>query len=186
MQISHLLPSESRRLSLASSADAEVPFIRYDDDLTLYVGEKVTIPISIASKPLLVLRGRRRGTLQGSIVLEKTGSRLFKFWHMQPIKHALTKENIEKMQALMHKRGYKTSDDWKKELLFSVQLVKRSKMEEEVEWVDDLGDVVAIEKDGLLIVREGVEMNKRDLIVSCWACKTFVLTKPAEGAEHAE
>ncbi len=186
MQISHLLPSESRRLSLASPADEDAPFIRYDDDLTLYTGEKVTIPFSIGSKPLLVLRGRRRGTVQGSIVLEKAGSRVFKFWHMQPIKHALTKENIERIQALMQKRGYKSSDDWKKELLFSVQLVKRSKTVEEVEWTDDLGAVVAIERDGLIIVGEELNMDKKDLIVSCWACKTFVMAKPAAGGSAAE
>ncbi|KAF4470896.1 hypothetical protein FALBO_2191 [Fusarium albosuccineum] len=175
LQISHLLPSEARRLSEAASKGENEPFIRYDDDLTVYAGEKINVPFSLGQKPLLVIRGQKRGTIQGSIIMEKSG-RSYKFWHMIPIRHALTQAENERMQALMHKRGYRDSDDWKKKLLLAVQ--EGTKGSGELEWVDELEAVVATEKDGELKVADKMETEKKDLVVSCWACKNFVLDKP--------
>ncbi|CCT64993.1 uncharacterized protein FFB20_13224 [Fusarium fujikuroi] len=171
IQICRLLPSEVRRLSEASGNDA---FIRYDDDLTLYSGEKMNIPFSFAAglgpTPLIVIRGQKRGTIQGSIVMEKSG-RSCKFQHMIPIKRALTKVEEDKMQALMHKRGYRDSDDWKKKLLLTVQ-ENSAKL---VEWADEYGTIVAVEKDDKLEFSGEILTEKKDLVVACWACKGFVL-----------
>ncbi|KAJ3549461.1 hypothetical protein NM208_g496 [Fusarium decemcellulare] len=177
LQISHLLPSEARRLSEAASKGENEPFIRYDDDLTVYAGEKINVPFSLGQKPLLVIRGQKRGTIQGSIIMEKSG-RSYKFWHMILIRRALTQAENERMQALMHKRGYRDSDDWKKKLLLTVQ-EGSTKGSGELEWVDELEAVVATEKDGELRVADKMETEKKDLVVSCWACKNFVLDKPA-------
>lgn len=132
LQMCRLLPSEVSRIDAATGNDA---FIRYDDDLTLYSGEKMNIPFSLGvglgPTPLIVIRGQKRGTIQGNIVMEKSG-RSSKFYHMVPIKRALTKTEEDRMQALMHKRGYRDSDDWKKKLLLTVQ--ERPNME--LEWID--------------------------------------------------
>ncbi|CAM1509639.1 Fc.00g033780.m01.CDS01 [Cosmosporella sp. VM-42] len=174
LQISRLLPSESRRLSM-STYDGNEPLIKYDEDLTLYAAEKLTVPLSIGQKPLLCIRGRRRGTLQGTIILEKTlgRSRSYKFWHMTPIRRALTKAEEERLQALMHKRGYRTSDDWKKELLLSV----RGNGPEELQWTDEDDVPVAIERDGQLITKGDVNPDRRDQLIVCWASKNFVQEK---------
>jgi hypothetical protein len=175
LQVSRLLPSETRRVSIAASNAADEPFIRYDDDLTLYAGEKMNVPISLGHKPLLVMRGQKRGTMQGSIVMERSG-RSYKFWHMIPIRHALTQAESDRMQALMHKRGYRDSDDWKKILLLSVQ--ERSSTESEaLKWTDEDEVVVAAEKDGKLDIPDQLGMEKKDLIIACWSCKNFVLDK---------
>lgn len=185
LAISHLLPSEARRLSSAAAATA--PFIKYDDDLTLYTGERLAVPISIGQKPLLCIRGRRRAggalTPPGTIVVEKTlgRSRTYKFWHMTPIRRALTRAEEERMQALMHRRGYRTSDDWRRELLYTVQGSK-----DEMEWTDQRGVVVAREAEGRqLVVAVGaeeapLEASARDLLVACWASRNFVQST-AEG-----
>ncbi|KAH7260678.1 uncharacterized protein BKA55DRAFT_559561 [Fusarium redolens] len=172
LQICRLLPSEVRRLGAATGNDA---FIRYDDDLTLYSGEKMTIPFSFAAglgpTPLIVIRGQKRGTIQGSIVMEKSG-RSCKFYHMIPIKRALTKAEEDRMQALMHKRGYRDSDDWKKKLLLTVQ----ENTGKVAEWTDEYG-TVAVEKDDKLEFSGEIQTEKKDLVVACWACKGFVLDK---------
>lgn len=177
LQVSRLLPSEARRLSVAANNAADEPFIRYDDDLTLYSGEKITIPISIGQKPLLVIRGLKRGTVQGSIIMERSG-KSYNFWHMTPIRRALTKAENERMQALMHRRGYRDSDDWKKTLLLSVQ-ERKTKGSGELEWIDEDKAIVAIEKESKLDVIDQLTVEKRDLIVACWACKNFVLEQAA-------
>ncbi|KAF5577344.1 hypothetical protein FPCIR_12166 [Fusarium pseudocircinatum] len=173
LQICRLLPSEVRRLGEATGNDA---FIRYDDDLTLYSGEKMNIPFSFAAglgpTPLILIRGQKRGTIQGSIVMERSG-RVSKFYHMIPIKRALTKVEEDKMQALMHKRGYRDSDDWKKKLLLTVQ----ENSAKVTEWVDEYGTVVAVERDDKLEFPGEIQTEKRDLVVACWACKGFVLEK---------
>ncbi|KAF4452938.1 hypothetical protein F53441_4313 [Fusarium austroafricanum] len=175
LQICRLLPSEVRRLGEATGNDA---FIRYDDDLTLYSGEKMNIPFSFAAglgpTPMIVIRGQKRGTIQGSIVMEKSG-RTSKFYHMIPIKRALTKAEEDRMQALMHKRGYRDSDDWKKKLLLTVQ----ENAAKEMEWIDEYETVVAAEKEGKLEFSGEIQTEKKDLVVACWACKGFVLDKTA-------
>lgn len=134
----------------------------------------MNIPFSFAAglgpTPLIVIRGQKRGTIQGSIVMEKSG-RSCKFQHMIPIKRALTKVEEDKMQALMHKRGYRDSDDWKKKLLLTVQ----ENSDKLVEWVDEYGTVVAVEKDDKLEFSGEIQTEKKDLVVACWACKGFVL-----------
>nr|RBQ90136.1 hypothetical protein FVER53263_20619 [Fusarium verticillioides] len=64
LHICRLLPSEVRRLGEATGNDV---FIRYDDDLTLYSGDKLNIPFNFASglgpTPLIVIRGQKRGTI---------------------------------------------------------------------------------------------------------------------------
>ncbi|KAF5642025.1 hypothetical protein F52700_3206 [Fusarium sp. NRRL 52700] len=173
LQMCRLLPSEVRRLGEATENDA---FIKYDDDLTLYSGEKMNIPFSFAAglgpTPLIVIRGHKRGTIQGSIVMEKSG-RSYKFYHMIPIKRALTKVEEDKMQALMQRRGYRDSDDWKKKLLLTVQ----ENSAKVVEWVDEYRTAVAVEKDDKLEFSGEIQMEKKDLVVACWACKGFVLEK---------
>ncbi|KAF5562245.1 hypothetical protein FPHYL_5772 [Fusarium phyllophilum] len=172
-QICRLLPSEVRRLSEVTGNDA---FIRYDDDLTLYSGEKMNIPFTFAAglgpTTLIVIRGQKRGTIQGSIVMEKSG-RSCKFYHMIPIKRALTKVEEDKMQALMLKRGYRDSDDWKKKLLLTVQ----ENSTKVTEWIDEYGTVVAVERDDTLEFSGEIQTEKKDLVVACWAFKGFVLEK---------
>ena len=175
LQICRLLPSEVRRLSVAASNSADEPFIRYDDDLTLYAGEKMNVPISLGQKPLLVIRGQKRDTIQGSIIMEKSG-RSYKFWHMIPSRRVLTQAENERMQVLMHKRGYRESDDWKKNLLLSVQ-ERPTRGSEELEWADEQESIVATENDGTLNIIKEMEADKKDLLVTCWACKSFVLDK---------
>ncbi|CAJ0538748.1 Ff.00g067080.m01.CDS01 [Fusarium sp. VM40] len=164
-----------RRIGAATGNDA---FIRYEDDMTLYSGEKMNIPFSLGvglgPTPLIVIRGQKRGTIQGSIVMEKSG-RSSKFYHMVPIKRALTKVEEDRMQALMHKRGYRDSDDWKKKLLLTVQ----ERPTKELEWIDEYGSVVAVEKDANLEFPGEIQMEKKDLVVACWACRGFVLDKAA-------
>ncbi|KAF5023025.1 hypothetical protein F66182_4909 [Fusarium sp. NRRL 66182] len=175
LQICRLLPSEVRRLGEATGNEA---FIRYDDDLTLYSGEKMNISFSFAASlgptPMIVIRGQKRGTIQGSIVMEKSG-RICKFYHMIPIKRALTKAEEDRMQALMHKRGYRDSDDWKKKLLLTIQ----QNAAKDLEWIDECETVVAGEKDGKLEFTGEMQTEKKDLIIACWACKGFVLDKDA-------
>ncbi|RBR15278.1 hypothetical protein FVER53590_25511 [Fusarium verticillioides] len=64
LHICRLLPSEVRRLGEATGNDV---FIRYDDDLTLYSGDKLNIPFNFASglgpTPVIVIRGQKRGTI---------------------------------------------------------------------------------------------------------------------------
>lgn len=181
LQISHLLPSETRRLAIATSSQATLPFIRYDEDLTLYTGERLSVPFAIGQRPLLCIRGRGKGTLPGTVVVEKTlgKSRLYRFWHMTPRRRPLTVVEEERMQALMHRRGYRDSDDWNKELLYTAQ-GKGSKEMAEVEWMDERGVVVAMERDGqLVMIGEGEEeQDRRDLLVACWASKNFVQSIP--------
>ncbi|KAG5657997.1 hypothetical protein KAF25_006948 [Fusarium avenaceum] len=175
LQMCRLLLSEVRRIDAAIGNDA---FIRYDDDLTLYSGEKMNIPFSLGvglgPTPLIVIRGQKRGTIQGSIVMEKSG-RSSKFYHMVPIKRALTKVEEDRMQALMHKRGYRDSDDWKKKLLLTVQ----ERPTKELEWIDAYGSVVAVEKDANLEFSGEMQTEKKDLVLACWACRGFVLDKDA-------
>lgn len=174
LQICRLLPNDARRLSAASSSGAPEPFVKYDDDLTIYSGEKIHIPISLGAKPLLVVRGQKQGTVQGSVLMEKS-SRSYKFFHMIPIRRAATQAEEERMQALMHKRGYRDSDDWKKKLLLTVQ-EGPNKGSKELSWIDEDGTVAATEQDGKLEFMDEIDMKKRDFIVVCWACKNFVLS----------
>ncbi|KAF4332897.1 hypothetical protein FBEOM_13301 [Fusarium beomiforme] len=169
LQICRLLLSEVRRLSEATGNSG---FIKYDDDLTLYSGEKMKIPFSLNPVPMVIIRGQKRGTVQESIVMEKS-IRTCTFHHMIPIKRALTKTEEDKMQALMHKRGYRDSDDWKRKL----PLTARGQDLGGLEWVDEYGSIVAAENDGKLEVLEDMETEKKDLIVACWACKGFVLDR---------
>lgn len=190
LQISRLLPSETRRLSVAAannnSGSSTDPFIRYDDDLTLYFGQKINVPFSIGTKPLLIIRGQKRGTIQGSIVMEKSGRSSYSFWHLIPIRRAQTQAENERMQALMHKRGYKDSDDWNKKLLLTVSETKM-KGTDELEWTDELSKVVATEKESKLeITNQETTSEKRDLVVACWACKNFVLKSESTKAKAAE
>ncbi|TQW01192.1 hypothetical protein IF1G_01123 [Cordyceps javanica] len=204
LAISHLLPSEVRLLAAAaataaasssspsSAAAAPAPFIKYDDDLTLYTGERLAVPISIGQKPLLCIRGRRRagggGLSGGTVVVEKTlgRSRTYKFWHMTPIRRPLTQAEEDRMQALMRRRGYRSSDDWNKELLYTAQGrgggSSSSRGEAgEMEWTDDRGVVVAREADGQLTIGGGaepLEAGTRDLLVACWASRVFVRSTP--------
>lgn len=199
LSISHLLPSEVRRLSTtttttttesssttsssATATPSSLPFIKYDDDLTLYTGERITVPLSIGQKPLLCIRGRRRGTVPGTVVVEKTlgRSRTYKFWHMTTIHRALSEAETERMQALMHRRGYRTSDDWRKELLYTAQ-GKGSKEMGEMEWTNAEGEVVASERDGQLMILGQAEEGEaeRDLLIACWASRNFVQSVPAD------
>ncbi|VUC23258.1 unnamed protein product [Clonostachys rosea] len=174
LQICRLLPNDARRLSAASSSGEPEPFVKYDDDLTIYSGEKIHIPISLGQKPLLVIRGQKQGTVQGSVLMEKS-SKSYKFHQLIPIRRASTQAEEERMQALMHKRGYRDSDDWKKKLLLTVQEGKGVK---DLTWIDEDGASVAVEKDGKLEFMDEIETKKRDFIVVCWACKNFVLDKP--------
>ncbi|KAJ4147285.1 hypothetical protein LMH87_001819 [Akanthomyces muscarius] len=185
LAISHLLPSEARRLSTTAPPSA-VPFIKYDDDLTLYTGEKLAVPISIGQKPLLCIRG---GALPGVIVVEKTlgRSRTYKFWHMTPIRRPLTRAEEERMQALMRRRGYRTSDDWRRELLYAVQ-GRGSREAGEMDWTDERGVVVARETEGRQLVVAGgqaLEASTRDLLVACWASRNFVQSTPETEATAA-
>ncbi|KAJ6784419.1 hypothetical protein PWT90_09984 [Aphanocladium album] len=194
LAISHVLPSEKQRLSVSSSSSTATrettttttttaktaPFIKYDDDLTLYTGEKLAVPISIGQKPLLCIRGRQQA---GVVVVEKTlgRSRTYKFWRMTPIRRPLTQIEEDKMQALMHKRGYRTSDDWRRELLYTAQ-GKGARELAEMEWTDERGIVVARESDGQLVVGgpEAQEVDRKDLLVACWASRKFVQSSPVE------
>ncbi|KAM3533885.1 hypothetical protein MY4038_002875 [Beauveria bassiana] len=182
LALSRLLPSETRLLSSASSTTSPLPLIKYDDDLTLYTGEKLAVPISIGQKPLLCIRGRRAGSSSSSstIIVEKTlgRSRTYKFWRMTPIRRPLNKAEEERMQALMHKRGYRTSDDWRKELVYTAQQGRSggAAAAATTEWTDERGVVVARESDGQLVMggAEAVEASTRDLLVACWASSNFV------------
>lgn len=162
LALARVLPSEARRLT--SDSDA---FIRYDDDLTLYSGEKVVMPIRLGPSPVLIIRGHKRGTLRGSVVMEKAGRTSYKFFHMSPIRRPLTDAENDRLQALMHKRGYRDSDDWRKELLFTVQ---------KDEWkIGEDDEVIATEREGKLDVMDDNFEGGSDLLVACWACKNFVL-----------
>ncbi|KAM3469415.1 hypothetical protein MY5147_007061 [Beauveria neobassiana] len=189
LALSRLLPSETRLLSSASASTttSPLPLIKYDDDLTLYTGEKLAVPISIGQKPLLCIRGRRAGSSSSSsssstIIVEKTlgRSRTYKFWRMTPIRRPLNKAEEERMQALMHKRGYRTSDDWRKELVYTAQQGRADgAAAATTEWTDERGVVVARESDGQLVMTggaEAVEASARDLLVACWASSNFVLS----------
>ena len=160
LALSRVLPSQAKRVA----EEGPDTYIRYDDDLTLYSGEKMHIPISLGSKPLLAIRGHKKGTPRGTIVLEK-GARCYNFWLMVPLRRPLNKAEEDRMQALMHKRGYRDSDDWRRELVVSVA---------GGEWRDEKS-VLAREKDGKLDV---VDVDgDEDLLVACWACMNFVLTQ---------
>ncbi|KAH6968039.1 hypothetical protein DER45DRAFT_545344 [Fusarium avenaceum] len=99
--------------------------------------------------------------------------RLCKFYHMIPIKHALAKAEEERMQTLMHKRGYRDSDDWKKKLLLTAQECPSKEME----WIDEYGSAVVAEKDINLEFPGEIQTEKKDFEVACWACMGFVLDK---------
>lgn len=94
---------------------------------------------------------------------------------MIPIKLALTSAEEDRMQALMHKRGYRDSDDWKKKLLLTVQ----ERPNKELEWIDEYGSVVAVEKDANLEFSGEIQAEKKDLVLACWACRGFVIDKDA-------
>lgn len=180
--LSHLLPSETRRLG-KSPEEEEVPFIRYDEDMTLYTAERLNVPISIGQKPLLVIRGRKRGTVPGSIVMDKSlgPGRALKFWHVTPLRRPLTEAENARLQALMHKRGYRSSDDWKRELVFSVHGRKRQGLLE-LDWLDESGRTVAVEESGgRLSPRCVMEAGQKDLLIACWASKNFIAEKPVDG-----
>lgn len=162
LALARVLPSEARRLT--SDSDA---FIRYDDDLTVYSGEKVVMPIRLGPSPILIIRGHKRGTLRGSVIMEKSGRGCYKFFHMSPIRRPLTEAENERLQALMHKRGYRDSDDWRKEQLFTVQ---------KDEWkIGQDNEIIAAESEGKLQVMDDSFEGGSDLLVACWACKNFVL-----------
>ncbi|KAM3565253.1 hypothetical protein MY1884_000326 [Beauveria asiatica] len=175
LALSRLLPSEARLVSSASTSSP--PLIKYDDDLTLYTGEKLVVPISIGQKPLLCIRGSG-----STIIAEKTlgRSRTYKFWRMTPIRRPLNKAEEERMQTLMHKRGYRTSDDWRKELVYTAQQGRAGGAAATTEWTDERGVVVARESDGQLVMggAEAVGASARDLLVACWASRNFVQSSP--------
>ncbi|OAA38747.1 hypothetical protein BBO_06994 [Beauveria brongniartii RCEF 3172] len=183
LALSRLLPSETRLLSSTSSSSPP-PLIKYDDDLTLYTGEKLAVPISIGQKPLLCIRGRAGGSSSSStIIAEKTlgRSRTYKFWRMTPIRRPLNKAEEDRMQTLMHKRGYRTSDDWRKELVYTAQQGRAGgAAAATTEWTDERGVVVARESDGQLVMggAEAVGASARDLLVACWASRNFVQSSP--------
>ncbi|ATY62909.1 hypothetical protein A9K55_008834 [Cordyceps militaris] len=170
LAISHVLPGEARLLSSPCA-----PLIRYDDDLTLHTGEKLSVPFSIGPTPLLCIRGRG---LAGGTVVVKTMRRGYGFWHMTPLRRPLTRVEEERLQAVMHRRGYRTSDDWRRELLYTARRGREGRGE--VVWLDARGVVVARESDGQLVVggAEAMEASAKDLLVACWASRTFVQSTP--------
>ncbi|RBQ78108.1 hypothetical protein FVER53590_25512 [Fusarium verticillioides] len=99
--------------------------------------------------------------------------RVCKFYNLISIKRALNKAEEDRIQALMQRRGYRDSDDWKK-LLLTVQ----ENSVKVTEWVDEYGKVVAVEEDDKLEFSGEVQTEKV-LVVACWACKGFVLEKAA-------
>ena len=141
----------------------------------------MNIPFIIGTKPLLIIRGEKRGTIQGSIVLEKSGHSAYSFWHLIPIRRVQTQAENERLQALMHKRGYKDSDDWNKKLLLTVSETKKKGVHE-LEWTDEFNNVIATELESKLnITATEMPAEKRDLVVACWACKNFVLSASTKG-----
>lgn len=160
LAIARVLPSEARKL-----AEDPEALIRYDEELTVYSGKKMALPIRLVQAPMLAIHGHKRGTVSGSVTMEKSGRGTYKFFHITPIHHPMTLAENERMQALMHRRGYRDSDDWRKELLFTLK---------EGEW--KFGKtVVAMERDGKLDVLDDEFDGGADLLAACWACKNFVL-----------
>ena len=177
LQISRLLPSEVRRLGETRS-DGIPHFIRYDDDLTLYLAQKLVAPISIniGKKSQMCITGSKKGTLRGKIIMLKLSGRgkAYKFVHMTPIIRETGLAAEAKYRALMEKRGYHTSDDWRSELLFHVKEAK-SKGLTELIWTDEYKAVVAVEKDQLtMTTNDALEQERRDLLLTCWASKAWI------------
>ncbi|OAA60155.1 hypothetical protein ISF_06165 [Cordyceps fumosorosea ARSEF 2679] len=161
LSISRLLPSEVRLL--AASSPSPSVHIKYDDDLTLYTGERIAVPFCLGPTPLLCIRGRSLPA-GASIVVDAA----HKFWRVTPRRRPLTAAEEERMRALMHRRGYRAGDDWRRELLYAVGKGAG-------EWTDKEGVVVAREgEDGQLVVAGRMEAGERDLLVACWAARNFV------------
>ncbi|KAF2734691.1 hypothetical protein EJ04DRAFT_512381 [Polyplosphaeria fusca] len=167
--VRRLMTSEMRRHVLPV---APAERLEYNEDGTMYSMQVIQMfgdRINFGGREM---RGHRESTLNGYVALEtgKTvlGTKFAKFWHCTRNRErdSLRPEN----EARLRMYGYKPESEWDQKLLF---MVKRSR------WEDEGGKEVARD-DGLdFTIGEGVikddEGWKRDLLVSCWVWKMWIV-----------
>ncbi|KAF2146896.1 uncharacterized protein K452DRAFT_283097 [Aplosporella prunicola CBS 121167] len=101
-----------------------------------------------------------------------------RFWHYTRnlAANALDPAN----EARMLKYGYHADSEWNRELLFAAKKNLFGRRKENVEWRDGDGRVVAAEVgDGLKLV-ETMGRKRRDVLITCWAVRKWVLGTLAE------
>ncbi|ORX96650.1 hypothetical protein BCR34DRAFT_593787 [Clohesyomyces aquaticus] len=183
LNIRRLMPRESRANSLstpisssststsASTATAPPaptphPRIRYDEDGTMY---------TMTSHEM---RGLRSSTLGGIIRLETGSSLLSGKWIK--VLHVTKNRRKDSMnaenEARMQRYGYHEDEEWDKRVVFCVRRGR---------WEDGEGRGVAVEMETQAEEGKGssrefeilgeVTGPRRDLLVSCWVWKTWVL-----------
>ncbi|KAF2472541.1 uncharacterized protein BDR25DRAFT_313051 [Lindgomyces ingoldianus] len=161
LHVRRLMASESRSHSLPSSSQEPTwPQIGYDEEGTMYT----ITPYE--------MKGLRSSTLPGIIKLESgwsiLGGKRTKIFHVQKNarRDSLNPENSARMQ----KYGYHADDEWDKKLLFSVRRGS---------WEDGVSRRVAVEEHGdegaQFEILEEVSGARRDLMVSCWVMKMWMV-----------
>jgi hypothetical protein len=208
LSIRHVLPGEQRQLVMLASEQQQQQqqpghheeaqtqtqtYLRYDDDLTIYLAQETSALLAPGLFSGVCIRGSKKRSLPGTITMEKSHAAMaravHKFWHVTPILSTLSAAENERRQRIMHRRGYRDSDDWAKALLFLVRGGSRGKgslsssssgsgsgsVSGGLEWTDKKGKVIAREAaaDGKLRVVAELTREEMDVLVACWASKRW-------------
>jgi hypothetical protein len=170
LRIRRLLPTESRRLSIPTPG--RPCKIDFDEDTTLYLIENLGA-FSVFKGQRIEIRGRKAKTLPGHITLNEEDGK-WEFWHLtrNPAGDSLKKENERKMQ----KYGYRSDDEWNKNLLFRADACPR---DGKVDWRDADGKTIATEIDGKFDIATHVDQKTKDALVTCfvarrWATRSLI------------
>ena len=178
LRLCRLLPSETRRLSMPTGDGGERARVRYDDDLTLYVAQGVNSLLSIGATSQVCIRGCKARALRGTVAMERCRGLMkgpsYQFWHVTAVRARLDAEENEHRRKVMHRRGYRVSDDWKRELLFSLHGGRRIGSAGELEWRDENRRLVATERDERLVATGQMDAEDRDLLIACWVSKRWI------------
>lgn len=177
LRVRRLLTSESRRLSLPANGKGKGKekqrVLDYDDETTMYI---ITNPSILSGlKGAVEIKGCRSSCVRGAVHME-VGTRLkgkvFKFVHVT--RNATADYLLEENEKRMQKYGYRASEEWNRELLFTLKPDRKG-----LRWIHADGRVIAIDdEDGFRLQGNEtgeVERQMRDLLVTCWTAKNWVV-----------
>jgi len=169
LQIRRLLPSESRRLSMSGGS------VDFDLDTILYDAENLAALYALRNRMEVQIKGRKAGTLQGHIEVRDRGRDGYEFLQCTrpSSKHWSRAENLKKM----NRWGWRADDELQKTSLLTCRSAGRKG---NAEWrhkdeITDVVGIIAVEKEGELVMQKDVADKLKDALVTCWATKHWML-----------